>query len=135
MTNKLSSVSFSLIGLLPSSGPRSALHFSKLKALVSMSDTIFSDLRCFSSIEPPLIASLVTWNRIRMCFDPSDIPLLTFKIFSNEADHVHGSRSLGGSDELFGNLDSFFRSTGSHVILLFINFFFKSINKTIYIYI
>ena len=57
--------------------------------------------------------------------DPYDIPILTFKIFSNEADHVHGSRSLGGSDELFGNLDSFFRSTGSHVILLFINFFFK----------
>ena len=57
--------------------------------------------------------------------DPYDIPLLTFKIFSNEADHVHGSRSLGGSDELFGNLDSFFRK----IVCLSMNFEYKNLGS------
>jgi hypothetical protein len=57
--------------------------------------------------------------------DVDDIPYLIYKIFKNEADHVHGSRTLGGSDELAGNFDRFLRSTGSHVILQVINFYFK----------
>ena len=57
--------------------------------------------------------------------DVRDIPILVYKIFKNEADHVHGSRTLGGSDELSGNFDRFLRSTGSHIILQTINFYFK----------
>ena len=37
--------------------------------------------------------------------DPNDIPRLVMPILNNEADHVSGSRLLGGSSELHGGFD------------------------------
>lgn len=48
--------------------------------------------------------------------DPSDIPKLVQPIFANSADHVTGSRLLGGSSELHGGFDEFMRLTGSSLI-------------------
>ncbi|OGD56204.1 hypothetical protein A2V71_03305 [Candidatus Berkelbacteria bacterium RBG_13_40_8] len=57
--------------------------------------------------------------------DPRDIPKLLQPIRQGKADLVIGSRRLGGSDELFGDLDKFIRETGSQIINLGINYFFK----------
>lgn len=54
--------------------------------------------------------------------DPADIPRLVEPIASGNADMVIGSRFKGGSDELVGNLNQFFRMTGSNVITTFINY-------------
>ncbi len=48
--------------------------------------------------------------------DPADIPRLIRPILENEADHVTGSRLLGGSSELHGGFDEFMRLTGSSLI-------------------
>jgi len=48
--------------------------------------------------------------------DPADIPKLVQPIFANGADHVTGSRLLGGSSELHGGFDEFLRLTGSSLI-------------------
>lgn len=53
--------------------------------------------------------------------DPAEIPMLVLPILGGLGDMVVGSRSLGGSRELHGTLEQFFRATGSHVILLAIN--------------
>tara|TARA_B100001057_G_scaffold500435_1_gene615483 strand:+ start:18348 stop:19070 length:723 start_codon:yes stop_codon:yes gene_type:complete len=57
--------------------------------------------------------------------DPNDIPKIVNPIFNNEYDHITGSRTLGGSDEYFGSFEKFLRVTGSHIILLLINYRFK----------
>lgn len=54
--------------------------------------------------------------------DPEDIPRLAAPILDGKADLVVGSRWLGGSDELFGDLGKFIRSTGSSIITLAINY-------------
>jgi dolichol-phosphate mannosyltransferase len=54
--------------------------------------------------------------------DPNDIPALVAPILKGESDLVVGSRWMGGSDELFGDLGKFIRSTGSAVITLSINY-------------
>jgi dolichol-phosphate mannosyltransferase len=54
--------------------------------------------------------------------DPKDIPALIAPIAAGEADLVVGSRWMGGSDELFGDMGKFIRSTGSSVITLSINY-------------
>lgn len=54
--------------------------------------------------------------------DPNDIPALVAPILKGESDLVVGSRWMGGSDELFGDLGKFIRSTGSSVITLSINY-------------
>jgi glycosyltransferase involved in cell wall biosynthesis len=56
--------------------------------------------------------------------DPEDIPLLAEPIFNNEADHVSASRLKGGSSELHGGFDEFFRLTGSSFITACINWRF-----------
>lgn len=56
--------------------------------------------------------------------DPGDIPKLVKPILEGKADHVTGSRMLGGSDELHGTWDKFLRETGSHLIILGINWRF-----------
>lgn len=56
--------------------------------------------------------------------DPQDIPKLIKPIFEGKADHVTGSRMLGGSDELHGTWNKFLRETGSHLIILGINWRF-----------
>jgi dolichol-phosphate mannosyltransferase len=53
--------------------------------------------------------------------DPIDIPLLVAPIKTGVADHVTGSRLLGGSDELHGGGDEFLRLAGSAFITYLIN--------------
>ena len=57
--------------------------------------------------------------------DPADVQSLIKPILKNEADHVIGSRILGGSDESHGTLNRFVRETASHFITVLINFRFK----------
>jgi dolichol-phosphate mannosyltransferase len=54
--------------------------------------------------------------------DAGDIASLTDPILSGEAHLVIGSRWLGGSDELGGDISKFIRSAGSSVITLAINY-------------
>ncbi len=58
--------------------------------------------------------------------DPIDIPMLTAPIKAGEADHVGGSRLLGGSDELHGGGDEFLRLAGSAFITCLINYRFRT---------
>jgi glycosyltransferase involved in cell wall biosynthesis len=53
--------------------------------------------------------------------DPEDIPLLAEPILRDEADHVSASRLRGGSSELHGGFDEFFRLAGSSFITACIN--------------
>jgi dolichol-phosphate mannosyltransferase len=53
--------------------------------------------------------------------DPIDIPRLLTPLRENQADHVGGSRMLGGSDELHGGADEFMRLAGSALITCLIN--------------
>lgn len=57
--------------------------------------------------------------------DPNDIPKLIEPILKGEADHVSASRLIGGSSELHGGFDEFFRLTGSSFITACINWRFK----------
>ncbi|MCJ7581813.1 MAG: glycosyltransferase family 2 protein [Candidatus Aminicenantes bacterium] len=57
--------------------------------------------------------------------DPDDIPKLVQPILEDSADHVTGSRLLGGSSELHGGFDEFMRLIGSSVITGFIGWRFK----------
>ncbi|MBN2020974.1 MAG: glycosyltransferase family 2 protein [Sedimentisphaerales bacterium] len=57
--------------------------------------------------------------------DPNDIPKLIEPIQDGTADHVTGSRLLGGSSELHGGFDEFMRLTGSSFIAFCINHRFK----------
>lgn len=54
--------------------------------------------------------------------DPGDIPALVQPIVDGMADHVSGSRMLGGSDELHATIHQFVRLFGSQVITLSINY-------------
>ena len=54
--------------------------------------------------------------------DPADIPALVAPIMAGEADHVSGSRMLGGSDELHATIQQFIRLFGSQIITLSINY-------------
>lgn len=53
--------------------------------------------------------------------DPIDIPLLVAPLKAGIAEHVTGSRLLGGSDELHGGGDEFLRLAGSAFITYLIN--------------
>jgi len=54
--------------------------------------------------------------------DPNDIPKLIQPIINGKADMVVGSRGRGGSDELHGDVEKFFRMIGSDIICLIINY-------------
>jgi dolichol-phosphate mannosyltransferase len=56
--------------------------------------------------------------------DPEDIPMLVGPIVADEADHVTASRLRGGSSELHGGFDEFFRLAGSSFITACINWRF-----------
>jgi len=56
--------------------------------------------------------------------DPEDIPLLVEPIVTARADHVTASRLRGGSSELHGGFDEFFRLAGSSFITACINWRF-----------
>lgn len=53
--------------------------------------------------------------------NPADIPRLLQPIKDGNADHVSGSRMLGGSDELFSSIREVIRLLGSEIITLTIN--------------
>jgi dolichol-phosphate mannosyltransferase len=53
--------------------------------------------------------------------DPNDIPRLVEPILRGEADHVSGSRLLGGSSELHGSFDEWARLAGSAFVTACIN--------------
>jgi len=53
--------------------------------------------------------------------DPDDIPKLAAPILEGRADHVSGSRLLGGSSELHGGFDEWARLAGSSFITACIN--------------
>jgi len=57
--------------------------------------------------------------------DPDDIPKLVQPILEKRADHVSGSRLIGGSSELHGGFDECFRLMGSSLITALINHRFK----------
>jgi len=57
--------------------------------------------------------------------DPEDIPKLIKPIINGEADHVSGSRLMGGSSELHGGFDECFRLMGSSFITACINWKFN----------
>lgn len=54
--------------------------------------------------------------------DPSDIKIMIEPILFNRADLVIGSRMKGGSYELHGDIGRFIRMTGSHILLLIVNY-------------
>jgi dolichol-phosphate mannosyltransferase len=56
--------------------------------------------------------------------DPGDIPRLVAPLVGGTADHVAGSRLMGGSSELHGGFDEFWRLTGSSFITAVINWRF-----------
>ncbi|MGD0281857.1 MAG: glycosyltransferase family 2 protein [Dissulfurispiraceae bacterium] len=56
--------------------------------------------------------------------DADDIPKLVDPIIRGVADHVTGSRLIGGSSELHGGFDEFFRLAGSAFITACINYRF-----------
>ena len=58
--------------------------------------------------------------------DPADIPKLVAPILEGKADHVTGSRLLGGSSELHGGFDEFLRLAGSSFITACINWRYKT---------
>lgn len=53
--------------------------------------------------------------------NPHDIPALVDPILMGTADHVTGSRILGGSEELHGDFGKFIRRFGSDIITMGIN--------------
>ena len=57
--------------------------------------------------------------------DPNDIPELIKPIKQGQADMVVGSRGMGGSDELHGDVEKLLRMIGSDIILIGINKKFK----------
>jgi dolichol-phosphate hexosyltransferase len=56
--------------------------------------------------------------------DPRDIPRLVAPIAVGTADHVTGSRLIGGSSELHGGFDEFFRLAGSSFVTACFNWKF-----------
>ncbi len=58
--------------------------------------------------------------------DPDDIPPLVAPILAGVADHVTGSRLIGGSSELHGGFDEFLRLAGSSFITACINWRFNA---------
>src|SRR5262249_18782736 len=57
---------------------------------------------------------------------PEDIPKVIDPILKGQADHVTASRLIGGSSELHGGFDEFFRFAGSSFITACINWRFKT---------
>jgi dolichol-phosphate mannosyltransferase len=68
--------------------------------------------------------SLIVFMDADGSHDPDDIPRLVEPILAGHADHVSGSRLMGGSSELHGGFDEFFRLTGSLLITACINWRF-----------
>ena len=70
---------------------------------------------------PHLERAIVVFVDADGSHDPDDIPKLVQPILDGRADHVSGSRLLGGSSELHGGFDECFRLMGSSFITACIN--------------
>ncbi len=77
------------------------------------------------STMPHLNREIVVFIDADGSHDPNDIPALVRPIIAGEADHVSGSRLIGGSSELHGGFDECFRLMGSSLITAMINNRFK----------
>jgi dolichol-phosphate mannosyltransferase len=77
------------------------------------------------STMPHLNREIVVFIDADGSHDPNDIPALVRPIIAGEADHVSGSRLIGGSSELHGGFDESFRLMGSSLITAMINNHFK----------
>ena len=77
------------------------------------------------SVIPHLAREITVFIDADGSHDPADIPALVRPILAGEADHVSGSRLIGGSSELHGGFDECFRLMGSSLITACINHRFK----------
>ena len=77
------------------------------------------------SVIPHLQRDITVFIAADGSHDPADIPALLMPLKRGEADHVTGSRLIGGSSELHGGFDEFFRLAGSAFITACINWRFK----------
>jgi len=77
------------------------------------------------SVIPHLAREITVFIDADGSHDPADIPALVRPILAGEADHVSGSRLIGGSSELHGGFDECFRLMGSSLITACINQRFK----------
>jgi len=73
------------------------------------------------SVIPHLTSEVTVFIDADGSHDPADIPRLVEPILEGRADHVSGSRLIGGSSELHGGFDEFFRLMGSSFITACIN--------------
>jgi len=73
------------------------------------------------SVIPHLEREIVVFIDADGSHDPDDIPVLVRPLIDGEADHVSGSRLIGGSSELHGGFDECFRLMGSSLITACIN--------------
>jgi len=77
------------------------------------------------SVIPHLAREITVFIDADGSHNPADIPALVRPILAGEADHVSGSRLIGGSSELHGGFDECFRLMGSSLITACINHRFK----------
>jgi dolichol-phosphate mannosyltransferase len=77
------------------------------------------------SVIPHLTREVIVFMDADGSHDPADIPALVGPVLAGGADHVSGSRLIGGSSELHGGFDEWFRLMGSSLITAFINKRFK----------
>ncbi len=95
------------------------------------SDLTFKDNKKGKGEAIRLAGSKIATKKVLLFIDsdgshnPKDIPRIVNPIFRGDFDHITGSRTLGGSDEYFGSFEKFMRVTGSHLILLVINYRFN----------
>ncbi len=73
------------------------------------------------SVIPHLTSEVTVFIDADGSHDPADIPRLVEPILAGRADHVSGSRLIGGSSELHGGFDEFLRLAGSSLITACIN--------------
>ncbi|MBF0189797.1 MAG: glycosyltransferase family 2 protein [Magnetococcales bacterium] len=76
------------------------------------------------AIIPAITTELVVFIDADGSHDVADIPKLLRPLLENQADHVQASRLTGGSSELHGSFQEFFRLAGSAFITACINWRF-----------
>ncbi len=74
------------------------------------------------SVVPHVRTGVIVFIDADGSHDPEDIPALVTPILEGRADHVSGSRLIGGSSELHGTFNECFRLMGSSLITAMINF-------------
>jgi len=77
--------------------------------------------KAIRSVIPHLDREITVFIDADGSHDPDDIPALVRPIMERRADHVSGSRLIGGSSELHGGFEECFRLMGSSLITACIN--------------